>query len=66
MAEDAINRAIHRNKLPAKSGCCTEKLFLRGGDGFSTTSHLGLMQDYGVDAEVGCVTFLEMDTLRHI
>ncbi|EJC98962.1 DAO-domain-containing protein [Fomitiporia mediterranea MF3/22] len=54
MAEETVDRAVETFSLQdrAKSGCVTEKVHLDGSDGWTRNQFIGLVQRYGVDADV--------------
>lgn len=52
MAEDTINAAIKAHNLKAGPSR-TVGLFLQGGRDWSPTLYIRLVQDYGLESEVG-------------
>jgi glycerol-3-phosphate dehydrogenase len=52
MAEETVDRCVKSANLQAKSGCVTKGLILDGGENWSPTSYIRLVQDYGLDTEV--------------
>jgi glycerol-3-phosphate dehydrogenase len=52
MAEETVDRCIESAKLKAKNGCVTKGLILNGGEKWTPTSYIRLVQDYGLDTEV--------------
>eukprot|EP01097_Dermamoeba_algensis_P005887 TRINITY_DN3704_c0_g1_i1.p1 TRINITY_DN3704_c0_g1~~TRINITY_DN3704_c0_g1_i1.p1 ORF type:complete len:709 (-),score=180.95 TRINITY_DN3704_c0_g1_i1:1367-3493(-) len=52
MALDAVDKAIKTFKLKPKSPCLTERIFLIGGQGYSSTTFIQLIQKYGLDKNV--------------
>lgn len=51
MAQDTVDAAIKSHNLQAGS-CKTTGLFLQGGEGWSPTLYIRLVQDYGLESEV--------------
>ncbi len=52
MAEETVDRCIESANLKAKNGCVTKGLILNGGEKWTPTSYIRLVQDYGIDTEV--------------
>ncbi|UJR08406.1 hypothetical protein I4U23_012676 [Adineta vaga] len=52
MAEETVDHCIQSAKLKAKNGCVTKGLVLYGGEKWTPTSYIRLVQDYGLDTEV--------------
>lgn len=56
MAEDTVNKAISVCDLAPKNDCITQDIILEGGDNYTKTLSIRLVQDYGLDPEV-CIIF---------
>lgn len=52
MAQEAVDAAIQTANLTPKTGCQTIGLLLEGGNEWSPTMYIRLVQDYGLDPEV--------------
>ncbi|CAF1058752.1 unnamed protein product [Adineta ricciae] len=52
MAEETVDRCITSSNLNAKNECKTKGLVLHGGEKWTPTSYIRLVQDYGLDTEV--------------
>ncbi len=52
MAEETVDRCIESAKLKPKNGCVTKGLILNGGEKWTPTSYIRLVQDYGLDTQV--------------
>ncbi|CAF1016245.1 unnamed protein product [Didymodactylos carnosus] len=52
MAEETVNAAVRSADLKPKNGCVTKGLMLTGGEKWTPTSYIRLVQDYGIDTEV--------------
>lgn len=52
MAEETVDRCVKTANLQAKSGCVTKGLVLDGGEKWTPTSYIRLVQDYGIETEV--------------
>lgn len=52
MAEETVDRCIESGDLKPKRGCVTKGLILNGGEKWTPTSYIRLVQDYGLDTEV--------------
>ena len=52
MAKDAVDTAVKVCGLTTSNECKTKKLFLEGGEGWTPTQFIRLVQDYGLEAEV--------------
>ncbi|CAF3708847.1 unnamed protein product [Adineta steineri] len=52
MAEETVDRCVESASLKTKNGCVTKGLILNGGEKWTPTSFIRLVQDYGVDTEV--------------
>lgn len=53
MAEETLNTAIKSHSLTADP-CKTVGLMLEGAKGWTPTLYIRLVQDYGLEKEVGC------------
>ena len=53
MAEQTINKAIEVCNLKPASGCRTKGLLIDGAHGWSPTMFIRLVQDFGLENEVG-------------
>lgn len=53
MAVDTMEAAIKARGLNPARGCQTDGLFLEGGEGFSSNDFIRLVQDFGLEVEVG-------------
>ncbi|EDV21156.1 uncharacterized protein TRIADDRAFT_64277 [Trichoplax adhaerens] len=53
MAKDTVDKAITVCGLSAKNDCITENIMLEGGENYTKTLSIRLVQDYGLDPEVG-------------
>jgi len=56
MAEETVDRCIKTADLKPKNGCVTKGLILNGGEKWTPTSYIRLVQDYGLDTEVNIST----------
>ncbi len=56
MAEETVDRCIETADLKPKNGCVTKGLILNGGEKWTPTSYIRLVQDYGLDTEVNIYT----------
>lgn len=52
MAEETVDQCIKSAHLKPKNGCVTKGLILNGGEKWSPTSYIRLVQDYGIETEV--------------
>ncbi len=52
MAEETVDRCIETANLKPTNGCVTKGLILNGGEKWTPTSYIRLVQDYGLDTEV--------------
>jgi glycerol-3-phosphate dehydrogenase len=52
MAEETVDRCIQSASLQPKIGCITKGLILTGGETWTPTSYIRLVQDYGIETEV--------------
>lgn len=52
MAEETVDRCVQTAGLKPKSGCVTKGLILNGGEKWTPTSYIRLVQDYGLETEV--------------
>ncbi len=52
MAEETVDRCIETAGLKPKNDCVTKGLILNGGEKWTPTSYIRLVQDYGLDTEV--------------
>ena len=52
MAEETVDRCVETAGLKPKHGCVTKGLILNGGEKWTPTSYIRLVQDYGLDTEV--------------
>lgn len=52
MAEETVDQCIKSANLQAKNGCITKGLLLSGGEKWTPTSYIRLVQDYGLETEV--------------
>lgn len=52
MAEETVDHCITSAKLQPKNGCVTKGLILTGGEKWTPTSYIRLVQDYGIETEV--------------
>ncbi|CAF2268183.1 unnamed protein product [Rotaria magnacalcarata] len=52
MAEETVDRCVESAKLNPKRDCITKGLMLTGGEKWTPTSYIRLVQDYGLDTEV--------------
>ena len=52
MAEETVDRCVESAGLKPKNGCVTKGLILNGGEKWTPTSYIRLVQDYGLDTEV--------------
>jgi glycerol-3-phosphate dehydrogenase len=52
MAKDAVDKAVEVAGLSDERGCQTDGFFLDGGEGWSPTLFIRLIQDYGFDIDV--------------
>ncbi|CAF0725511.1 unnamed protein product [Rotaria sordida] len=52
MAEETVDRCIQSANLEPKNDCITKGLVLSGGEKWSPTSYIRLVQDYGIETEV--------------
>ncbi|CAF0863304.1 unnamed protein product [Rotaria sp. Silwood1] len=52
MAEETVDQCIESAKLKPKRDCITKGLILSGGEKWTPTSYIRLVQDYGLDTEV--------------
>ncbi len=52
MAEETVDRCIESANLSPKNGCVTKGLILNGGEKWTPTSYIRLVQDYGLDTQV--------------
>lgn len=52
MAEETVDRCVQSAKLQPQNGCVTKGLMLHGGEKWSATSYIRLVQDYGLETEV--------------
>ena len=53
MAVDTMEAAIKACELTPARECQTDGLFLEGGEGFSPNDFIRLVQDFGLEVEVG-------------
>jgi len=53
MAVDTMEAAIKARGLKPARDCQTDGLFLEGGEGFSSNDFIRLVQDFGLEVEVG-------------
>lgn len=61
MAEETVDRCIKAANLQPKSGCVTKGLILDGGEKWTPTSYIRLVQDYGIETEVKLSTVQDID-----
>ena len=52
MAEETVDRCVETASLKPKNGCVTKGLILAGGEHWTPTSYIRLVQDYGLDTDV--------------
>jgi hypothetical protein len=52
MAEETVDRCIQSANLQPKNACVTKGLILTGGEKWTPTSYIRLVQDYGIETEV--------------
>jgi glycerol-3-phosphate dehydrogenase len=52
MAEETVDRCIQSANLQPKNTCVTKGLILNGGEKWTPTSYIRLVQDYGIETEV--------------
>ncbi|CAF3382920.1 unnamed protein product [Rotaria socialis] len=52
MAEETVNRCIQSAQLQPKNNCVTKGLTLSGGEKWTATSYIRLVQDYGIETDV--------------
>lgn len=52
MAEETVDRCVEIAHLKPKNSCITKGLLLHGGEQWTPTSYIRLVQDYGLDTEV--------------
>lgn len=52
MAEETVDRCVSSANLQPKNGCVTKGLILTGGEKWTPTSYIRLVQDYGIETEV--------------
>lgn len=52
MAEETVDRCVQTANLQQKNGCVTKGLILSGGEKWTPTSYIRLVQDYGIETEV--------------
>ncbi|KAI9318350.1 FAD dependent oxidoreductase-domain-containing protein [Dichotomocladium elegans] len=52
MAQETVDRAISEFNLKPTNPCCTEKTLLVGAEGFTSTTFIRLIQEFGMDTEV--------------
>ena len=52
MAEETVDRCVQSANLQPKNGCVTKGLILTGGEKWTPTSYIRLVQDYGLETEV--------------
>lgn len=53
MAQDTMDEVVRVGKFDHASSCRTDGLLLVGGDNYYPTLFISLIQDYGLDEEVG-------------
>lgn len=53
MAIDTMETAIKARELKPARECQTDGLFLEGGEGYSSNDFIRLVQDFGLEVEVG-------------
>lgn len=53
MAIDTMEAAIKARGLKPARECQTDGLFLEGGEGYSSNDFIRLVQDFGLEVEVG-------------
>jgi glycerol-3-phosphate dehydrogenase len=58
MAEETVDRCIQSANLQPKNGCVTKGLILTGGEKWTPTSYIRLVQDYGIETEVSTAVHL--------
>ena len=52
MAAETVDQCIKTANLKPKNACITNGLILNGGEKWTPTSYIRLVQDYGLDTEV--------------
>jgi glycerol-3-phosphate dehydrogenase len=55
MAEETVDRCVQSANLQPKTGCVTKGLILTGGETWTPTSYIRLVQDYGIETEVNII-----------
>lgn len=55
MAKEAVDAAVEACKLNPESECRTDGLLLEGAAGWTPNMYIRLVQDYGLESEVGLV-----------
>jgi len=65
MAEETVDRCIQSANLQPKNKCVTKGLILHGGEKWTPTSYIRLVQDYGIETEVNITinSFLSFDLI---
>ena len=53
MARDTVDKAVEVGGLNDPRGCQTDGFILDGGEGWYPTLFIRLVQDYGLEVEVG-------------
>jgi len=61
MAEETVDRCIQSANLQPKHGCVTKGLVLTGGEKWTPTSYIRLVQDYGIETEVNTMKKKKLD-----
>lgn len=57
MAQDTVDACVKTCELEPARDCQTDGLLLEGGQGFTPNFHIRLIQDFGLEEEVGCYLF---------